>query len=766
MIRKTAISSLLLLFSSLLFGYHSCLNKCPISDECAISIFARGDYRTFLSHEKEVVFEGKNQARLYRIFALFEVAQYGRMDSEISKLDGKTRSSLVVRYIKMRADFARKRFSGALALYGELEDEMPEFLKSSSLGCMEADILLYRKKYEEALGAYDLCLKEGSNDVAAFNSLLAREHGRGANGEHLESYLKFMERYHYSELAAGVRERLLRLKREKKIPGKDSVFFGRWLGVMRRMGEIDSFYDDTLLDVEGPADLEIISYLQQKGLYRKAMDMVEKRLEKGKDQSVLYGYGWKKFKILEQSGKVSESADYLATIAESLSGVRRERANFFASLNYFEAGRTEEARTVLEAMVFREKRSKYWLLALYKLGLIHLYEGNDTYAFALWSNMLYDRKINPARYYSGRSVMRTMLDMTAMMDRMSNSCILGEHFDAIDGENGDDNGVLSFYDVLYAHIFSEGSFEKKAEPGNFKSDRRSLWKKNLEKSSEDPYLLIRKKLPSFTKKEMKKEYLGMIDLFSRFKIRDGLLFYADFVASRLKEDVDGDEKILLRKISKELLGPIYRLADVPGKRIDHTFPYVRKSLGTSPMNGDREVWKVLYPTPYFDSVLRLTEEFDVDPATIYSIMRAETLYRSHLVSHVGAIGIMQIMPYTFEKIAARSGIRIKDPFDPYQSMKASAWYLDRLLKRFDGNLLLAAAAYNAGPHRVNEWLERFSHLPMRLFIELIPYKETRNYVKKVAKYYEIYSLLYENRLYDLGLGGDVECKEDPSFVDF
>ena len=189
-------------------------------------------------------------------------------------------------------------------------------------------------------------------------------------------------------------------------------------------------------------------------------------------------------------------------------------------------------------------------------------------------------------------------------------------------------------------------------------------------------------------------------------------------------------------------------------------------LTYSPHYGKKEEWRLLYPTPYLEVVLKLAGEFNVPVQLIYSIMRAETYYRESLSSNVGALGLMQIMPQTFEKISKFGGIKIKDPMDPYDSMKASVWYLSKLLKRFDNNLIAATAAYNAGPHNVSDWISRYGGREAYLFVEMIPYKETRDYVKKVMKFYMIYSYIYEDEFFNVGLNGTYDVNENHDVVNF
>ena len=84
--------------------------------------------------------------------------------------------------------------------------------------------------------------------------------------------------------------------------------------------------------------------------------------------------------------------------------------------------------------------------------------------------------------------------------------------------------------------------------------------------------------------------------------------------------------------------------------------------------------------------------------------------------------------------------------DPALNIKFAARYLQRLLKQFDNNIALASAAYNAGPHRIHRWLSNFNSLHMDEFIDHIPFKQTRGYVKKVIKHYNIYKVLYSKKI--------------------
>lgn len=123
---------------------------------------------------------------------------------------------------------------------------------------------------------------------------------------------------------------------------------------------------------------------------------------------------------------------------------------------------------------------------------------------------------------------------------------------------------------------------------------------------------------------------------------------------------------------------------------------------------------------YEDIILELSRKSRVRPELIKAVIRVESGFNQKAVSAKGARGLMQVMP------VHAGPYKIEDPFDPRQNITAGAMYLGKLIKRYDGNLNLALAAYNAGPATV----EHYDGVP--------PYEETRKYVQKVLLHYRNY----------------------------
>jgi soluble lytic murein transglycosylase len=165
------------------------------------------------------------------------------------------------------------------------------------------------------------------------------------------------------------------------------------------------------------------------------------------------------------------------------------------------------------------------------------------------------------------------------------------------------------------------------------------------------------------------------------------------------------------------------------------------------------LWKALFPKAYDASVQAEAKKREVSPYLIWSIMKAETQYKYDAVSPVGAFGLMQFMPYTSQKVAVllNEENKVDQLFEPEVAIKFGATYLKKLSDELGGQLPLIAAAYNGGPHRAKLWMKNFkqpdnSNMEFDMFIEHIPFNETRTYVKRVLSYYLSYQKLYEEKL--------------------
>jgi soluble lytic murein transglycosylase len=150
---------------------------------------------------------------------------------------------------------------------------------------------------------------------------------------------------------------------------------------------------------------------------------------------------------------------------------------------------------------------------------------------------------------------------------------------------------------------------------------------------------------------------------------------------------------------------------------------------------------IRFPLAYQEEVTKIASEMKLDPTLIYAIARQESAFAEEARSPAGARGLMQLMPATAAQTAKRQGLphSLKDLYNPEHNIMLGSSYFQTLLQRFNNNRILAAAAYNAGPHRVARWIsEPDKERPFDVWIETIPYRETRGYVQNVLSFSVIY----------------------------
>jgi soluble lytic murein transglycosylase len=159
-------------------------------------------------------------------------------------------------------------------------------------------------------------------------------------------------------------------------------------------------------------------------------------------------------------------------------------------------------------------------------------------------------------------------------------------------------------------------------------------------------------------------------------------------------------------------------------------------LAAAPSPRTRWAWDCAYPEPYSAAVRTYAAADGVDLALVYGVMRQESAFNATIVSPANAYGLLQIIPDTAAKLAKAEGLKPDDAdeahlVDPELNVRLGTRYLHDLVARFDGQLPLAAAAYNAGEDAVDRWKTRGQSLDVDTFVERIPYAETRTYVIKV-----------------------------------
>lgn len=149
-----------------------------------------------------------------------------------------------------------------------------------------------------------------------------------------------------------------------------------------------------------------------------------------------------------------------------------------------------------------------------------------------------------------------------------------------------------------------------------------------------------------------------------------------------------------------------------------------------------------FPLAYEEDVSSAAAKLHIETPLLYAIARQESAFARDARSPAGAMGLMQLMPTTAKRTAKQLGLKLgaADLANPSHNIQLGSHYLHELLQEFNGNRVLATAAYNAGPYRVKQWIENSTKpLPYDIWIETIPYRETRGYVQNVLSFSVIYA---------------------------
>lgn len=180
------------------------------------------------------------------------------------------------------------------------------------------------------------------------------------------------------------------------------------------------------------------------------------------------------------------------------------------------------------------------------------------------------------------------------------------------------------------------------------------------------------------------------------------------------------------------------LLNMTGSNIEK-FRLLSALFQEQPQIVSRSALELLYPRR--ELPVEIIESAGLDQFLVLALVRQESAFNEKARSRAGAVGLMQVMPST----ARLFGVPLRKRrhlYHPDTNVKVGSRYFAELIRRYEGDTELALAAYNAGPLRVNEWLKRYPVEQRPLFIDLIPFKETREYVASITRNFYWYNLLY------------------------
>lgn len=227
-----------------------------------------------------------------------------------------------------------------------------------------------------------------------------------------------------------------------------------------------------------------------------------------------------------------------------------------------------------------------------------------------------------------------------------------------------------------------------------------------------------------------------------------------FIKNKLYADAERELLFLSRDLSAEqrvTIDPLIASIAFYAEKYNDSIRYMAPLLAKTWYQKEPALvswWALSFPRGYWETVLKYSRKYNVDPYFALSVMREESLMNPEIVSSAQAIGLMQIIPETgrdLGKILHRRDIDKQKLFDPEVNINLGILYLSRLFKEYKGNIYYVLCAYNAGPKALKKWIgRRQPNDDIDEFIERIPYGETRMYVKRVMNTYLTYKMIYES----------------------
>lgn len=201
------------------------------------------------------------------------------------------------------------------------------------------------------------------------------------------------------------------------------------------------------------------------------------------------------------------------------------------------------------------------------------------------------------------------------------------------------------------------------------------------------------------------------------------------------------DQVNARREWYRLLGELDQREKAIAATLANRIGWTSQAIRTANQASLQDALELRFPEPYTDEFQRVSHSTTVPDDFLLAIARQESLFDPRARSSANARGLMQLIQPTAERVARRVGITeptTSDLYDPALNIELAGHHLASLLVRYDGRRPLAAAAYNAGEGRVDRWARDASGRWMDVWIETIPFRETRNYVKNVMAFTQVY----------------------------
>lgn len=246
-------------------------------------------------------------------------------------------------------------------------------------------------------------------------------------------------------------------------------------------------------------------------------------------------------------------------------------------------------------------------------------------------------------------------------------------------------------------------------------------------------------------------------LLARVAAKPGMVRTRELLLCEMQGEANYEWRAALETLDRD--------AQVQAVRLASSWGWYLPSIAAAAKLGLFDDYDLLYPRPYDDEVRRAAASTRLPASLIYAIIRQESLYRADAASSAGALGLMQLLPSTAQATARRAGLPRPTRASlliPSVNIPLGSAYLRGLLDRVDSELPLAIAGYNAGPAAVRRWLPP-TRMETDVWVENIPYNETRAYVQRVHWHSLVFDWLTDRKPRDVSSWlGSIGEPENPS----
>jgi soluble lytic murein transglycosylase len=661
--------------------------------------------------------------KAYRSFESGDFAGALRLGKKVP--EAKLKNPDYLQYLLAQSQYFEGRHADALTTFGRLS-KMPGSRFRDLARWRSADCLWQLGRKGEAASSYRGLLKSkvpgGEWAIARFRVAAAAE-ANGDKNAAVQGYKDFLRSHPGHDLTQAADNRLVALgdggiaalsPSERIQRATDLITAKKWEIALAELAELDTKGMDAKTRLSHRFWLSMSLFKRRRHYEKAGKTFLEiyKKMGPRADEALFHG------------ARAMSRADFDKVAIQRYQSLVKEyprskwaaEAQFLSGWLEFNMGNYRDALPYMKVMSRRYGKSKFTPEAPWYRAMSHFQLGEYKAALPLFEKVGRQsgkEKGGKGRYWTARSLHK-----------------LGKKTQA----NVIYRSLISDYPFSWYALLSRSRLKaQKIEVGPFGNSKRKI--------SDVPDLDTR-----IDKKLLRDELI----IKANELIAAGLMTEAGYELRR-------GEKRFFKRHAKNKSAAMAMLLDRYRKAGNFNRPWMlavvhggSRALNVEPKGTARLWWQHAYPKAYEKLVEKYRKLSGFPDYYLYTIMRKESGFNPHTHSYADAQGLLQMIPPTTERVVPHLGIEYTEDllFDPELNIQAGAWYIGRLLKKFRNQVPIGAGSYNGGPRAVMRWLRKNPDHPIDEFVELVSYRQTRNYMKRTTETYARYKYLYDGDIYE------------------